>query len=129
MLAELTSHAKTPRGIFEVSRQRVGEESFAQLEQPDTLRAERLVAGRGVEHPWKHAHPKFAALGAQGVLQLDGRLVETEILRPALGAERVGDGLGEADIREQPSEQARRVLLLCEPPWLGYGRQRLRHPV
>src|SRR5215204_4424468 len=58
-----------------------------------------------------------------------GPVIQAEVIRPALGAERVGDSLRESKVSEQPPEHARLSLRLGKRPGLRNGRQPLWHSV
>src|SRR5215218_92161 len=99
------------------------------LEQRPASRPEGHVTGRSVEQARQHTGSQKAALGAKGILQPDGPVIQAEVIRPALGAERVGDGLRESKISEQTPEHARLLLPRRKRPGLRNGGQRLWHSV
>src|SRR5215207_11342514 len=126
---ELARHAEPQRGLSQVVLRDVCEEHAPQLEKRRASRPEGPVTGRGVEQPRQHTGSQKAAFGAKGVLQPDGPVIQAEVIRPALGAERVGNSLREPEIREQTPEHTRLSLRYSKRPGLGNGRQPLWHSV
>src|SRR5215218_8072871 len=126
---ELARHAEPQRGLSQVVLRDVCEEHAPQLEKRRASRPEGPVTGRGVEQPRQHTGSQKAAFGAKGVLQPDGPVIQAEVIRPALGAERVGNSLRESEIREQTPEHTRLSLRHSKRPGLGNGGQPLWHSV
>src|SRR5215216_4221835 len=118
---ELARHAEPQRGLSEFVLRNVCKEHAPHLEQRPASRPEGPVTGRGVEQARQHTGSQKAALGAKGILQPDGPVIQAEVIRPALGAERVGDGLRESKISEQTPEHARLLLPRRKRPGLRNG--------